>query len=104
MILPRSAPPRGPPMPPYRAPNAVKVTLTPPGATSGEAVTGTLVRLTDFDVTLYEPKSGQMRSWLRNGDNPKVTVTDPLQAHVEMLPKWTDADMHNVTAYLAGVK
>src|SRR6266850_1516829 len=32
--------------------------------------------------------------------------SDPatLQGHVELLPKWTDADMHNVTAYLAGIK
>jgi mono/diheme cytochrome c family protein len=104
MILPRSAPPGTPPLPPYRAPNALKVTVTPPGATSGDAVSGALVRLTDFDVTLYEPKSGQIKSWLRNGDTPKVVVTDPLQGHVEQLPKWTDADMHNVTAYLAGIK
>ena len=101
MVLPRSPAPGTPPMPPYRAPNALKVTVTPP---SGDAVTGALVRLTDFDVTLYEPKSGQMRSWLRNGDSPKVTVTDPLQGHVDLLSKWTDTDMHNVTAYLAGVK
>jgi hypothetical protein len=101
MMLPRSAPPGGPPMPPYRAPNALKVTVTP---ASGGAVTGALVRLTDFDVTLYEPKSGQMRSWLRTGDTPKVVVSDPLQAHVDMLTKWTDADMHNVTAFLARLK
>src|SRR6185295_16008659 len=104
MILPRGTPPGSPPLPPYRAPNALKVTVTPPGATSGDAVTGALVRLTDFDVTLYEPKSGQMKSWLRSGDTPKVVVTDPLQGHVELLSKWTDADMHNVTAYLAGIK
>jgi mono/diheme cytochrome c family protein len=101
MVLPRNPAPGAPPLPPYRAPNAIKVTVAP---SSGEAVTGALIRLTDFDVTLYEPKSGQIRSWLRNGDSPKVTVTDPLQGHVEMLTKWTDADMHNVTAYLAGVK
>src|SRR5215475_4749199 len=101
MVLPRSPAPGTPPMPPYRAPNALKVTVTP---SSGEAVTGALVRLTDFDVSLYEPKSGQIRSWLRNGDSPKVTVTDPLQGHVDQLSKWTDDDMHNVTAYLAGVK
>jgi cytochrome c oxidase cbb3-type subunit 3 len=101
IVLPRSAPPGSPPMPPYRTPNALKVTVTP---SSAEAVTGTLVRLTDFDVTLYEPKSGQMKSWLRSGDNPKVVVTDPLQGHIDQLPKWTDTDMHNVTAFLAGLK
>ncbi len=45
-----------------------------------------------------------MRSWLRNGDSPKVVVTDPLQAHVDLLAKWTDTDMHNMTAYLLGLK
>ncbi len=100
MMLPRGAP-SGPPLPPYRAPNALKVTVT---LASGEATSGTLVRLTDFEVTLFDPKSGQMRSWLRNGDAPKVVVTDPLQGHVDLLTKWTDADMHNVTAYLAGLK
>jgi mono/diheme cytochrome c family protein len=100
MILPRGTP-SGPPLPPYREPNALKVTVTP---ASGEAASGTLVRLTDFEVTLFDPKSGQMRSWLRNGDAPKVVVTDPLQGHVDLLTKWTDADMHNVTAYLAGLK
>jgi cytochrome c oxidase cbb3-type subunit III len=101
MVLPRGAPPGSPPTPPHRAPNALKVTVTPP---SGAAVTGALVRVTDFDVTLYEPTSGQMRSWLRNGDTPKVVVIDPLQGHTDMLTKWTDADMHNVTAYLASLK
>jgi mono/diheme cytochrome c family protein len=101
MVLPRNAPPGSPPVPAHLLRNALKVTVTP---SSGEAVAGTLVRLTDFEVTLYEPKSAQMRSWLRNGDAPKVVVSDPLQAHMDMLLKWTDADMHNVTAYLAGLK
>lgn len=98
MVLPRSAPPGAPPMPAYRLPNALRVTVT---SSSGEVVTGTLVRLTDFDVTLFDPKAGHLRSWLRSGDTPRVSVLDPLQAHVDMLFKWTDADMHNVTAYLA---
>jgi cytochrome c oxidase cbb3-type subunit III len=78
----------------------VTVTVTVP---SGESVSGALVRLTDFDVTLREP-SGAMRSWLRDGDTPKVVVTDPLKAHFDMLTRWTDADMHNMTAYLATLK
>lgn len=90
----------GPPSPPYLDPNAIKVTVT----ASGQSFTGALVRLTDFDVTLYDMSTGQTRSWFRNGDVPKVAVSDPLQAHVDLLPKWTDADMHNVTAYLANLK
>jgi cytochrome c oxidase cbb3-type subunit III len=91
----------GPPRPPYTDPTAVKATVTP---TSGESFTGAVVRLTDFDIVLYDQTTGQTRSWLRNGDAPKVVVNDPLQAHVDMLTKWTDADMHNMTAYLAGLK
>jgi cytochrome c oxidase cbb3-type subunit 3 len=92
----------GPPRTPlYTEKTALQVSITLP---SGETASGGLVRLTDFDVTLYEPSSGRVRSWLRNGDVPKVVVTDPLQAHIDQLPKWTDTDMHNVTAYLASLK
>ena len=61
------------------------------------------MRLTDFEVTLFDAQ-GRMQSWLRNGDVPKVVVTDPLQAHLDQLRKWTDEDMHNMTAYLASLK
>jgi mono/diheme cytochrome c family protein len=89
------------PTPPYLERNAVRTTVTLP---SGQSFSGNLVRLTDFDVTLYDAAAGQQRSWLRSGDVPKVTLTDPLQAHVDMWTKWTDADMHNMTAYLSGLK
>ena len=35
---------------------------------------------------------------------PRVMVTDPLQAHLDHLTKCTDADMHNVYAYLESLK
>jgi hypothetical protein len=82
-------------------PTAIKVTVTLP---SGESASGGLVRLTDFDVILYDTAAGRVRSFLRNGDVPKVVVTDPLQAHVDHLTKWTDSEMHNMTAYLASLK
>jgi len=89
------------PAPLYAQPTSIRATVTTP---SGESVTGGLVRMTDFEVTLFESASGAMRSWLRNGDVPKVVVTDPLQAHLDHLTKWTDADMHNMTAFLASLK
>src|SRR5262249_26208677 len=103
MVLPRGnvTPPGTPAPPPYADRNALRATVTPPGA---EPVTGALVRLTDFDVVIYDAASGRMQSWLRNRDTPKVIVTDPLQGHVDLLAKWTDTDMHNVTAYLASLK
>src|SRR5262245_49920077 len=87
--------------PAYLDPNALKATVTP---ASGSAVTGVLVRLTDFDVTLYDPASGQLRSWLRTDGVPSVAVTDPLQGHVDLWRKWTDDDLHNATRYLATLK
>ena len=88
-------------VPLYTERTSIKVTVTLP---SGETATGGLVRLTDFEVTLYDAVAARTRSWLRTGDVPKIAVSDPLQGHVDQLPKWTDADMHNMTAYLAGLK
>jgi len=79
---------------------ARRATITLP---SGETFTGVLVRLTDFDVTIRDD-AGVPRSWLRNGNVPKVQVTDPLQGHIDLLPKYTDADIHNLAAYLATMK
>lgn len=89
------------PTPLYVDPSAVQVTVTP---TSGGPVSGGLVRLTDFEVTLYDATTGRVRSWLRSGDTPRVLVKDPLQAHIDQLTRWTDADIHNMTAYLASLK
>jgi len=87
--------------PAHEDPNAVKATVTDP---TGGVVTGAIVRLTDFEVTIYDASTKQQRSFLRSGDMPKVVVVDPLQAHMDQLLKWTDADMHNVTAYLVSLK
>ena len=76
------------------------VTVTFP---SGQSYSGTLVRVTDFDVTLRD-SSGQIRSFTRDDDTPKVEIKDPLQAHIDMLSKYKDADIHNLTAYLTTLK
>jgi mono/diheme cytochrome c family protein len=102
LLMPRGpGTPTNPPTPLYMDKTAVKVTVTP---ASGQPVTGGLVRLTDFEVTLYDAATLQQRTWLRNGDVPRVVVTDPLQGHLDHLTKWTDADMHNMTAYLVSLK
>jgi mono/diheme cytochrome c family protein len=72
----------------------VKVSLP-----SGEVASGTLERIDDFTVSLRD-SSGQFHSFTRNGDAPKVEVTDPLKAHNDLLRRYTDADIHNITAYL----
>jgi mono/diheme cytochrome c family protein len=100
-LMPRGGRAEGPPRPAYLDKNAIRVAVTLP---SKQVVKGVLVRLTDFDVMVYDPETSQMRSFLRNGDVPKVDVVDPLQAHVDLWSKWTDADIHNMTAYLASLK
>ena len=78
----------------------VTVTVTTP---SGEQVQGSLERLNDFLVVLTEP-DGRHRSFSRRGDTPRVELDDPTAAHREMLPLYTDTDIHNVTAYLVTLK
>jgi cytochrome c oxidase cbb3-type subunit III len=101
LLMPRGGRGAGPPQPAHLDKNAIRASVTLP---SRQTISGVLVRLTDFDVTLYDPQTGQVRSWFRNGDQPRVDIVDPLQAHLNMLPLWTDTDMHNMTAYLASLK
>lgn len=75
------------------------VTVTLP---SGQTVSGTLKRLDDFNVAMYD-SNGQYHSWPRT-DGLKVEVKDPLAAHRELLAKYTDNDMHNILAYLVTLK
>ena len=89
----------------HPVPKQVTVTLG-----SGEAVSGTLLHLDEFAVALRD-SSGQYRSWSRSsaGEAPasaaiKVEVHDPLAAHHELLRKYSDADIHNMLAYLETLK
>ena len=77
----------------------VTVTVTPP---SGEAVTGTLAHLDDFNVALRD-SSGAYRSWKRTPDL-KVVKKDPYAAHIELLDVYTDKNIHDVLAYLETMK
>jgi cytochrome c oxidase cbb3-type subunit 3 len=86
---------------PIGAPRAVTTaTITLP---SGEKTTGTLLRLDDFSVTVVQA-DGSQRTFRRTGDTPKVEITDPLEGHRALLGILTDADMHNVTAFLVTLK
>jgi len=80
--------------------SAIKVTVTLP---SGESVSGTLDRIDDFNVSLYD-SAGEYHSFARDGATPKVEVHDPLKAHRDLLAQYTDADIHNVTAFLVTLK
>ena len=78
----------------------VTATITLP---SGEKVQGQLARLDNFLVTLLLD-DGSLRTFRRDGDRPKIEVTDPLEAHKSLPAMLTDKDMHDVTAYLATLK
>jgi mono/diheme cytochrome c family protein len=80
--------------------SVITVTVTP---RSGKPVTGTLDRVDDFSVSLRDT-SGEYQSFTREGDVPKVEIHDPLKPHTDLLGKYTDADIHNVTAYLVTLK
>jgi cytochrome c oxidase cbb3-type subunit III len=81
-------------------PNAITATVTLPG---GKTVTGLPLRITDFDVTL-RLDDGSTQTWARENDIPKVERHDPLQAHLDIMTKLKDKDMHDLTAYLATFK
>ena len=69
--------------------------------TSGKQYTGTVLLLTNYDVAIRDAE-GWYRSFPLNAVHLKLT--DPLAGHLELLPKYTDADMHNVFAYLETLK
>jgi mono/diheme cytochrome c family protein len=77
------------------------VTVTLP---SGETHSGLLAHLDDFSVAVRED-TGAYHSWVYD-DVPgiHVEVHDPLEQHRKMLPHYTDADMHNILAYLETLK
>ena len=80
--------------------SGIKVTVEAPNE---PPVMGTLVQIDDFSVSLRDP-AGQYRSFLRSGNSPRVEIQDPLRPHTELLRTYQDADIHNVTAYLASLK
>lgn len=81
-------------------PRTVMVTVT---ESSGEKTEGRLVRIDDFLVTVGFD-DGSQRTFRREGDKPKVDVRDPMKGHRDLLAVYTDADIHDVTAYLVTLK
>lgn len=77
----------------------VTVAVTLPG---GATVSGALVQMDDFTVTLRNA-SGDLQTFRRTPDM-RVVKTDPLQAHHDLLDRITDQDMHDLVAYLETLK
>jgi mono/diheme cytochrome c family protein len=88
----------GPPPDP-RAQTTVTVTLP-----SGESVSGALVHIDDFSVALRD-SNHEYHSWsLGAGSGITVKIHNPLEGHIDLLPQYTNADMHNILAYLETMK
>lgn len=80
-------------------PNAVTVTIAPP---SGQAISGVFVEESDFYVT-FRDTDGALHV-VRKTPGMQVTRTNPLQAHVDLLDRITDKQIHDLVAYLETLK
>jgi cytochrome c oxidase cbb3-type subunit III len=77
---------------PKHAKSKVTVTLA-----SGQSITGTLEYLDEFTIGLFD-STGMYRSW--RTQDVKYKVDPGMDAHVELFGKYTDADIHDLMAYL----
>src|SRR5262245_20600099 len=80
-------------------PKPVVLKVTPAG---GATVSGVLVHLDDFNVSLRDA-AGEYYSWTRT-PLLRVEKDDPYAAHVELLDKYTDKNIHDTVAYLETFK
>ncbi|HKQ85901.1 MAG TPA: cytochrome c [Candidatus Acidoferrales bacterium] len=78
----------------------ITVTVT---LTNGKTVEGKLDHLDDFTVSLTDANDNHL-TYSRSTDVKSVAVHNPLQYHIDLLPKWTDDQIHDVTAYLVTLK
>ena len=83
-------------------PRSTKPQLATVTLAAGPAVSGEVVKIDDFDISLTDA-SGQYHAWTR-GPNVRVEINDPLRQHHEMLDRLTDQDIHNVVRYLETLK
>jgi mono/diheme cytochrome c family protein len=81
-------------------PRGARSTVTVTTA-SGETFQGRLAYLDEFTVGLRDA-DGMYHSWQTKRVQYKVYA--PVEAHVEQFPKYTDADVHNLMAYLQTLK
>ena len=80
-------------------PNAITVTVTP---ATGPPISGVLVEESDFYVTLRE-QDGTLRV-IRRAPGMKIAKNHPLQAHIDLLDRITDRQIHDLVAYLVTLK
>jgi cytochrome c oxidase cbb3-type subunit III len=69
----------------------------------GRKLTGFLSSVSDFKVIIRD-QAGKETTLTRSNGEPSVVLTDRLQHHLDLLEVYRDADIHNLTAYLATLK
>ena len=69
----------------------------------GTKLEGRLLRIDDFIVVLTDA-DGVQHTVRRDGDVPKVDIHDPIKPHRDMLPTYSDTEIHNITSYLVTLK
>ncbi len=70
---------------------------------NGRTVKGYLSSVSDFKVVIRD-EDGKETELPRKDDEPKVVLTDRLQFHLDLLPKYLESDLHAITAYVATLK
>ena len=79
-------------------PGRQTATVTLPG---GKTMEGRVVHADDYEIAITGP-DGWYHSWPR--ETVKVALHDPLAAHKAQMMKYSDADVHNLFAYLITLK
>jgi cytochrome c oxidase cbb3-type subunit 3 len=69
----------------------------------GQKIEGTLVRIDAWSVGI-RLADGAYRSFALDSPSIKVEVHNPLQAHIDLLSRLQDNDIHNLTKYLMSLK
>jgi cytochrome c oxidase cbb3-type subunit III len=69
---------------------------------NGQTMQGPLLQNGDGYVSIHGP-DGWTHTWPLS-DVKSVEVHNPVQAHIDMLPKWTNEEMHNMFTYLETLK
>jgi cytochrome c oxidase cbb3-type subunit 3 len=68
---------------------------------SGQVIEGPLAVEDEFTISVTDA-AGARQTYQKSA--VKFAINDPLSAHFDQLGKYTDADMHNVYAYLDTLK
>lgn len=80
------------------SPGPVKAAVVLP---DGRTVTGTIKTITDFEVSLIDT-AGTYHSWSRA--RVTVRIDDPLAGHRALLPRYSDADINDLAAFLVTLR